>query len=80
LAPSPHLLASPLRSDELFLEKEQIAKDVKEELTKSMTEFGYQILQALVTDIEPDAKVKGEREKKLEERLSIPDWFSRQLR
>ena len=38
--------------------KEEIAHDVKEELTKSMGSFGYQIIQTLVTDIEPDHKVK----------------------
>lgn len=45
--------------DDLFVTKDQIAIDVKEELCKSMNEFGYSILQALVTDIDPDAKVKA---------------------
>lgn len=31
---------------------------VKEELTKSMATFGFMIIQTLVTDIEPDHKVK----------------------
>ncbi len=31
---------------------------VKEELTKSMAAFGFMIIQTLVTDIEPDHKVK----------------------
>ena len=38
--------------------KEEIASDVKSELTKSMSSFGYAIIQTLVTDIEPAAKVK----------------------
>jgi len=35
---------------------------VKEELEKSMSTFGYQIIQTLVTDIEPDHKVSLIRE------------------
>lgn len=38
--------------------KEDIAVDVKKELTKSMGTFGHVIIQALVTDIEPALKVK----------------------
>lgn len=38
--------------------KEDIAIDVKKELTKSMGSFGHVIIKALVTDIEPAAKVK----------------------
>jgi len=45
--------------DDVFTNKEEIAMGVKEELTKSMTGFGYQIIQALVTDIVPDAKVRA---------------------
>lgn len=44
--------------DDVFLEKEAIATSIKEELTKSMTNFGFTILQALVNDIRPAAKVK----------------------
>ncbi len=39
--------------------KEEIAHSVKEELTKSMTSFGFSIIQTLVTDIEPDLKVRA---------------------
>lgn len=38
--------------------KEEIAFCVKEELTKSMSDFGFMIIQTLVTDIEPDMKVR----------------------
>lgn len=31
--------------------KEEIAQSVKDELTKSMTAFGFSIIQSLVTDI-----------------------------
>jgi len=44
--------------DDVFHTKEEIAMAVKEELEKSMSTFGYQIIQTLVTDIEPDHKVK----------------------
>ena len=33
--------------------QEAIATSIKEELTKSMTTFGFTILQALVNDIRP---------------------------
>ena len=44
--------------DELFEKKDEIAKAVKTELNETMTSFGFQIVNALVTDIEPDIKVK----------------------
>ncbi|KAK9808140.1 hypothetical protein WJX73_001299 [Symbiochloris irregularis] len=45
--------------DDVFTTKEEIAHDVKEELTKSMSDFGFMIIQTLVTDIEPDMKVRA---------------------
>lgn len=45
--------------DNVFEAKEEIARLVKEELTKSMAGFGFQIIQTLITDIEPAAKVKA---------------------
>jgi regulator of protease activity HflC (stomatin/prohibitin superfamily) len=44
--------------DDVFTTKEEIASEVKSMLEKSMTEFGYRIIQTLVTDIAPDQKVK----------------------
>lgn len=44
--------------DELFEKKDEIAIAVKEELNETMVNFGFEILNALVTDIEPDTKVK----------------------
>lgn len=44
--------------DRLFEEKEEIANAIKGELNETMTQFGFGILNSLVTDIEPDAKVK----------------------
>jgi regulator of protease activity HflC (stomatin/prohibitin superfamily) len=45
--------------DQVFVSKEEIAASIKDELTKSMSGFGYAILNVLVTDIEPAAKVKA---------------------
>lgn len=45
--------------DEVFLAKEEIALAIKAELTKSMSGFGFQIIQTLITDIEPAPKVKA---------------------
>lgn len=44
--------------DQLFEMKDDIANAVKTELDVVMDDFGYGILKALVTDIDPDAKVK----------------------
>jgi regulator of protease activity HflC (stomatin/prohibitin superfamily) len=47
-----------IKLDELFEKKDEIADAVKDELTHVMEEFGYSIVKALVTDVEPDHKVK----------------------
>ncbi|MFZ1484244.1 MAG: SPFH domain-containing protein [Candidatus Saccharimonadales bacterium] len=44
--------------DQLFETKDDIAVAVKAELDTIMDDFGYGIVKALVTDIDPDAKVK----------------------
>ncbi|KAF8056835.1 HIR3 [Scenedesmus sp. PABB004] len=44
--------------DDVFVTKEEIANDVREELGKEMSTFGFTILQALVTDIDPAPRVK----------------------
>jgi regulator of protease activity HflC (stomatin/prohibitin superfamily) len=44
--------------DNVFEKKDDIAEAVKVELSHVMEGFGYGILKALVTDIEPDARVK----------------------
>jgi regulator of protease activity HflC (stomatin/prohibitin superfamily) len=50
----------PLLSlDNLFEKKDEIADAVKNELDDIMVQFGYGIIKALVTDIDPDAKVKA---------------------
>ena len=45
--------------DDVFEKKDNIAVAVKGELAEQMEEFGYDIIKALVTDIDPDAKVKA---------------------
>ena len=45
--------------DELFIMKDDIAQAVKSELDQVMDDFGYGIIKTLVTDIDPDAKVKS---------------------
>lgn len=47
-----------IKLDDLFEKKDEIAMAVKTELNEIMTEFGFQIMNTLVTDIEPDRKVK----------------------
>lgn len=48
-----------LTLDEAFEQQAAISAAVKKELDDVMSEFGYNILKALVTDIVPDAKVKA---------------------
>ena len=45
--------------DEVFATQSGIAAAVKKELDTDMAEFGYEIVNVLVTDIVPDAKVKS---------------------
>lgn len=45
--------------DQVFETKDEIAQVVKTELEQIMDDFGYGIVKALVTDIDPDAKVKA---------------------
>lgn len=47
-----------IKLDDVFEKKDEIADAVKDELSSVMDDFGYGILKALVTDIDPDAKVK----------------------
>ena len=44
--------------DDVFLKKDDIAIAVKSELQDAMSEYGFQIIKTLVTDIDPDAQVK----------------------
>lgn len=44
--------------DQVFENKDEIANAVKSELSEIMVQFGFGIANVLVTDIDPDAKVK----------------------
>ena len=44
--------------DDVFEKKDEIANAVKSELNDAMSNYGYDIIKALVTDIDPDAEVK----------------------
>ncbi len=47
-----------IKLDDVFEKKDDIANAVKTELAEVMDDFGYGIVKTLVTDIDPDAKVK----------------------
>ena len=47
-----------LRLDDVFVRKDDIAIAVKGELQEAMQSYGYDIIKALVTDIDPDEQVK----------------------
>ena len=44
--------------DDVFEKKDEIANAVKSELNDAMSNYGYNIIKTLVTDIDPDAEVK----------------------
>lgn len=64
-----------MKLDDVFERKDDIAQAIKRELSEAMNEYGYSIIKALVTDIDPDGAVKhamnrinaAEREKKAAE-------------
>jgi regulator of protease activity HflC (stomatin/prohibitin superfamily) len=47
-----------LKLDDVFERKDDIAIAVKRELNEAMTTYGYDIINALITDIDPDPQVK----------------------
>ncbi|CAN1170359.1 Hypersensitive-induced response protein-like protein 1 [Linum perenne] len=47
-----------LNLDDAFEQKNDIAKAVEDELEKAMSAYGYEIVQTLIVDIEPDERVK----------------------
>lgn len=48
-----------MKLDDVFEKKDDIANAVKGELNDAMTNYGYDIIKALVTDIDPDPEVKA---------------------
>jgi len=47
-----------IKLDDVFERKDDIANAVRREMEEAMTEYGYGIVKALVTDIDPDHEVK----------------------
>ncbi|MBW8360358.1 MAG: SPFH domain-containing protein [Weeksellaceae bacterium] len=47
-----------MKLDDVFVRKDDIAIAVKGELQEAMQSYGYDIIKALVTDIDPDEQVK----------------------
>lgn len=47
-----------MRLDDVFERKDDIANAVSEELNDAMLSYGYKFIKTLVTDIDPDEKVK----------------------
>ena len=45
--------------DDVFERKDDIAVAVKRELNEAMTTYGYDIINTLITDIDPDIQVKN---------------------
>jgi regulator of protease activity HflC (stomatin/prohibitin superfamily) len=48
-----------LELDSVFEAKEELAIAVKDALSQTMSQYGYQILNALITDLDPDQRVKN---------------------
>ena len=47
-----------MKLDDVFVRKDDVAVAVKSELQEAMSSYGYDIIKALVTDIDPDEQVK----------------------
>jgi len=45
--------------DKAFASKDDIASDVKRELQENMKAYGYKIVEALITDLDPAPRVKA---------------------
>jgi regulator of protease activity HflC (stomatin/prohibitin superfamily) len=48
-----------MKLDDVFEKKDDVADAVKRELATVMDDYGYSIIKALVTDVDPDPKVKS---------------------
>jgi len=47
-----------MKLDDVFVKKDDIANAIRRELQEAMNSYGYDIVRALVTDIDPDHQVK----------------------
>ena len=50
--------------DEAYADADTIAKHIQDTLQKQMADYGYEIIKALITNIEPDQRVKDAAERK----------------
>lgn len=48
-----------MKLDDVFERKDDVAIAVKSELNEAMSDYGYDIIKTLVTDIDPDVQVKA---------------------
>jgi regulator of protease activity HflC (stomatin/prohibitin superfamily) len=48
-----------MKLDDVFVKKDDIALAVKAELNDAMSDYGFDIIKTLVTDIDPDSQVKA---------------------
>jgi len=48
-----------MKLDDVFVRKDDIASAISNELQEAMNDYGYKIVRALVTDIDPDQAVKN---------------------
>ena len=48
-----------MKLDDVFVKKDEVAIAIQKELHEAMQEYGFDIVKALVTDIDPDADVKN---------------------
>jgi regulator of protease activity HflC (stomatin/prohibitin superfamily) len=48
-----------MKLDDVFVRKDDVAIAVKTELNDAMSDYGFDIIKTLVTDIDPDAQVKA---------------------
>ena len=48
-----------MKLDDVFVKKDDIANAIRREIAEAMNEYGYGIVKALVTDIDPDPAVKN---------------------
>ena len=70
--------------DDVFAKKDDIADAVRKNLSDSMFEYGYIIVKALITDIDPDANVKESMNKinaaKREKEAAIEEAEAQKIR
>uniref|UniRef100_A0A452YCF9 Band 7 domain-containing protein n=1 Tax=Aegilops tauschii subsp. strangulata TaxID=200361 RepID=A0A452YCF9_AEGTS len=69
-----------LQLDDVFEQKNDIAKSVEQELEKAMFAYGYEIVQTLIVDIEPDEKLQECVLRQMRRQRQKRSFKSRELR